>query len=194
MNFNTFFLATTGEKSTDEQNLTMIVTLGFFWFEFGWYLTYPHTKTWIMWFHHVATMSALSSVIYSGDSGSECCVVIFLSEVTIPPLLLRWFMRDAGYRPIFVLAVEYIFLAGYFVIRAIVLTIAVKDCVLHPKPYVLSKISLTLLWVSGLIFFWTTARGTVRRTVSMWNGYGQLQAKEKAVRCEFNAKAGSKGC
>ena len=167
----------------------MIVTLGFFWFEFGWYLTYPRTKTWIMWFHHVATMSALSSVLYYGKSGSECCVIICLSEVTIPPLMLRWFMRDVGCRPLYVLTVEYIFLAGYFVIRAIVLTIAVKDCVLHPKPHVLSKISLTLLWVAGLFFFWTTARATIRRTIYLCNGYRQSQAKENG----FNAKTGCKG-
>ena len=142
-----------------------------------------------MWFHHIATTLSLSSVLYLGESAGECCVILHLSEVTIPPLMIRWFMRDAGCRPLYVLAVEYIFLASYFVIRVIVCPIAVKESVLHPKPYVLLKICLTMMLVAGFLFFWTTAKATIKRTVSLWNGYKQSKSYENG----FNTTTGCKG-
>ena len=102
--------------------------LGFFLFETGWYVAHPRSKTLTLWVHHIGALFFLSTPLYYGHSGAECCGGVFVTENTIPALMLRWFMRDAGCRPLYVILVDYIFLTTYFYYRAIVGTVPQAVC------------------------------------------------------------------
>ena len=155
-----------GEKSTNEQTLTLTVALGFFLFEFGWYLAYPRSKSLNMWVHHICSILALSTPLYYGDSGAECCGALFITEISIPSHMTRWFMREAACQPVYVLGMEYIFLLVYVYYRVIIGTPLTYELIIHPDARLPVKSFAFMLWVVSLIFFKTSAEASIRHTRS----------------------------
>ena len=179
-----FLIDFSGQKSTDGQTLTLIVCLGFFLFETGWYVAHPGSKTWTLWVHHIGALFYLSTPLFYGHSGAECCGGVFVTENTIPALMLRWFMRDAGCRPLYVIIVDYIFLTTYFYYRAIVGTALTYTLAVHPDAYTLVKVFTFWVWLVGLVYFKTTAASSIRYTKKVLNG--SLKEHEKLSTQNFS--------
>lgn len=85
-----------GEVNTSLHNTAMIISLGYFLFDFAWCM-YMKTEGWVMLSHHVVSILGLSYVLYQNKFGSELTAVMGASEFTNPLLQLRWFMKHSGY-------------------------------------------------------------------------------------------------
>lgn len=84
-----------GEKNTPLQTLCIVVTLGYFLFDFSWCI-YMRTEGIDMLLHHVTSICGLVLSLYLERSGSEIIATIFGSEVSNPSLQVRWFLRETG--------------------------------------------------------------------------------------------------
>ena len=176
-----FFLCFTGEKSTNEQFIIQILALGFYLFELGWFFIYPGSSKTTRWIHHASTIIFFSIPVYYGDSGAECCALIFFTEVSVPIIMFRWFMREAGCRQIYVLALEYIFLILFVYLRIILLTPVVYGLILHPKTRISMKVNLFILWAVSLKISFNRAKASIRGTVALWNGSNDYQSNENDI-------------
>lgn len=153
------------ESDTDGQILTMSVTMGFFIFEFGWYLTHPGNKTIALWIHHVVTIVALVDPLYFGQAGDIACTNIFWSEVTIPPMILRWFMRDSGtWHPLYVLSMEYLFLVSYAFIRVVLGSVYLYGVLLHSSVRYTSRLGCLGFYVVGFMILKDSTMSCIRHT------------------------------
>ena len=144
--------------------------MGFFLFELGWYIAHPHSKTLTMWFHHIGAVLATMIPFYYGDSGAEYVASAFVAEITTPVLILRWFLLHAKCQLKAVLTLEYIFLVAYFYCRVIISSQLMIALVSHNNTRIGVKVFTFLLWINGLIFLWSFAKRTIKRTRNAMNG------------------------
>ena len=84
-----------GEVNTNLHNTAMILSLGYFLFDFAWCMCMK-TEGWVMLAHHIVSILGLSYVLYQNKFGSELTAVMGASEFTNPLLQLRWFMKKSG--------------------------------------------------------------------------------------------------
>ena len=84
-----------GEASTSLQTLCIIVTLGYFLFDFLWCIV-TGTEGIDMLFHHLTSISGLVLSLFLDRSGAELIATIFGSEVSTPSLQVRGFLRETG--------------------------------------------------------------------------------------------------
>lgn len=82
-----------GEKNTPLQTLCIVVTVGYFLFDFSW-CVYMRTEGIDMLLHHVTSICGLVLSLYLERSGAEMIATIFGSEVSNPSLQVRWFLRE----------------------------------------------------------------------------------------------------
>ena len=165
-----FLLSPTGEQSTNGHYVSIIVAMGFFIFEQGWFFIYPGSSIAIHWLHHLSAILFLSTPLYYGDSGAECCVSICFAEVTLPIIMIRWFLRDAGCPPVYLLVLEYIFLILMVYFRIVLLTLAAFEYTMHPNARVVIKVNVFILWAVSLKIIFGRAKSVIRGTISLWNG------------------------
>ena len=85
-----------GGPNTSLHNTIMVVSLGYFLFDFCWCM-YMNTEGPVMLAHHLVSIVGLSYSLYQGRVGSELTAVMGASEVTNPLLQLRWFLKQSGY-------------------------------------------------------------------------------------------------
>lgn len=85
-----------GEANTSLHNVAMVISLGYFIFDFSWCVAMK-TEGPVMLAHHVVSIFSLVYSLYQGRFGSELTAVMAGSEFTNPLLQLRWFMRETGY-------------------------------------------------------------------------------------------------
>ncbi|XP_074652748.1 TLC domain-containing protein 5-like [Tubulanus polymorphus] len=86
-----------GGPNTPLQELTIMICLGYFLFDFAWCLL-NGTEGALMLVHHVMSIVGLSVILGRGYSGTELTASIFGSEFTNPLLQTRWFLRQSGRR------------------------------------------------------------------------------------------------
>ena len=82
-----------GEKNSCLQNLAMIVSGGYFIFDFGWCII-KGNEDFMMLLHHVVSILSLIGGLYLDHSGAEICTTLWGSELTNPFLQIRWFLRE----------------------------------------------------------------------------------------------------
>lgn len=85
-----------GTPNTSLHNTIMVISLGYFLFDFLWCL-YMKSEGPVMLAHHLVSILGLSYSLYQGKTGLELTAVMGASEVTNPLLQLRWFLRESGY-------------------------------------------------------------------------------------------------
>ena len=152
--------------------MTMTVILGFFIFKIVWYLTHLSGRSWVIGVHHILAICIFVVPLYLGHSGAEICALTFWSEVTIPPLMVYWFMRESGCRKIHVLLMEYGFLISYFYSRFVICTFFIYDLVVHPSTHPVLRYLLASMYIVSWLFFKDSFIAAVRHT--------QNVCKEKA--------------
>ncbi len=106
----------------------------------------------------------MAEPLYAGDSGAETCHMVFIAEVTIPPLMIRWFLRDAGYPAVCILVFDYLFIIPYFYLRVIVGTQFLYDVIMN-HTRTTYKINCWMIYIVGLVYLQQMALGSVRRTL-----------------------------
>ncbi|EDQ91060.1 uncharacterized protein MONBRDRAFT_23965 [Monosiga brevicollis MX1] len=80
------------EANTPLQNLTMVISAGYFLFDLVWCLVYMG-KDYTMLGHHVSSAAGLVASLLLGKSGYEAVAVLAGAEITNPFLSVRWFLR-----------------------------------------------------------------------------------------------------
>ncbi len=85
-----------GGSNTSLHNTIMVISLGYFFFDFLWCL-YMQTESKVMVAHHLVSILGLMYSLYSGKTGNELVAVMGASEITNPLLQLRWFLKEMGY-------------------------------------------------------------------------------------------------
>ena len=138
-----------GSKSTEGEILVITVSLGCFLFESGFIVCHQEQKSTVMIWHHIFSVLGFATFLYIGKSGAEVCTVTFGAEITNPLVLLRWLMRDANCKNMYVVPLELIF-AGTFVIFRIIFGSYFLYCgILNPKlDWVIKLFGLALYFVS----------------------------------------------
>ena len=108
-----------GQPSTELHTATVVLSLGYFLFDFAWCMS-MRTEGGVMLLHHMVSMFGFGYVLYSGRYGCEITGVLGVSELTNPLLQLRWFLKHAGvYSGILEKAVDWTFACLFCGIRLV---------------------------------------------------------------------------
>lgn len=143
---------TLGFPNTSLQTLVLVISIGYFLFDFIW-CVYMGTEGLIMLMHHLISILSMVYGLYTRHSGAEIIATIFGSELTNPFLQLRWFLRETNnYQTTFAYINDIIFMALFFYLR-----IGVGSCLLYymvfaEKPTVLIKVAGAGMYLVGVIW------------------------------------------
>lgn len=141
-----------GETNTSLHNTIMIISLGYFAFDFLWCL-YMRSEGAVMLAHHLVSLVGLAYSLYQGKFGSELTAVMGASEVTNPLLQLRWFLRESGYyRGRLALIVDVLFVSVFWIARLGVGSVFHVVCQTSPKLDLVTKAGGQAFYIISLIF------------------------------------------
>lgn len=82
-----------GGKNTSLQSFVMVMSGGYFFFDFVWCLL-KGNEGFLMLLHHIISILSLIGGFYLNHSGPEICMTLWGSELTNPFLQIRWFVRE----------------------------------------------------------------------------------------------------
>ncbi|XP_072043318.1 TLC domain-containing protein 5-like [Amphiura filiformis] len=133
-------------KSTPEEILMIITSLGFFLFELSWKICHKDQNKTMM-VHHICSIITFIAILYIGEPGAEACMILFCGEITTPLLVLRWFMRDAKCKDIYVLPIELIFAHMFIFVRIILGTMFVYCGITNPNAMIVFKALLLAIYI-----------------------------------------------
>lgn len=106
-----------GGANTSLHSTIMIISLGYFVFDFLWCM-HSGTEGVVMLAHHMVSILGLMYSLYQGKAGSELTAVMGASEVTNPILQLRWFLRECGYyKGKLAVLLDFVFVAIFWTAR-----------------------------------------------------------------------------
>lgn len=141
-----------GEKSTELHTAIMIISLGYFLFDFLWCL-YMKTEGRVMLAHHIVSLLGLAYVLHHGRYGSELTAVMGASECTNPLLQLRWFMKEThNYTGKKAALVDYLFVLLFLSARLGVGTVFHYVCQTSPKLNLFVKAGGQAFYIISVIF------------------------------------------
>lgn len=105
------------EAQTSNQQIILLVSLGYFLFDLIWCLSYQ-TESWLMLVHHAFSCIALARLLRYNYAGAQTCCGIGGMEVTNPILQIRWFLRTSDYyhTKVFTIA-DISFILFFFIMR-----------------------------------------------------------------------------
>ena len=141
-----------GEANTSLHNVAMLISLGYFLFDFTWCL-YMKTEGPVMLAHHVVSLVGLSYILCVGESGSELIAVMGASEVTNPLLQLRWFMKQSGtYSGMKSAVLDWSFAVMFVVVRLGVGSVFHYVCQTSPKVSLAVKAGGQAFYFISMVF------------------------------------------
>ncbi|XP_014251268.1 transmembrane protein 136-like isoform X2 [Cimex lectularius] len=110
-------LSEPGEPNTLLHYITMVISLGYFIYDFVWCLKYqPEVK--IILAHHFGSILSLTFILCCGFSGAEAIGGLGSMELTNPLLQARWFLRTFEKRDtVLYQIIEYSFFALFLTVR-----------------------------------------------------------------------------
>ena len=142
-----------GKPNTHLHTDTVVLSLGYFLFDFAW-CVWTRTEGPVMLAHHAVSIFGFAYVLLTGRYGCEATGVLGASELTNPLLQLRWFLRRGGmYSGVVERAVDWTFAALFISIRLGVGS-AFFLFVLFPAPHVDTVVRLgsTGFYVISVVF------------------------------------------
>lgn len=141
-----------GEANTSLHNTIMIISLGYFAFDFLWCL-YMRSEGPVMLAHHLVSLAGLSYSLYQGKFGSELTAVMGASEVTNPLLQLRWFLKESGhYKGKVAMVIDILFISLFWVARLGVGSAFHIVCQTSPKLDLATKAGGQAFYFISLVF------------------------------------------
>lgn len=141
-----------GGVNTNLHNAIMIISLGYFVFDFLWCL-YMKSEGAVMLAHHLVSILGLVYCLYQGSGGSELVAVMGASEVTNPMLQLRWFLKESGcYTGKIAAVIDFLFVSIFWIARLGVGSIFHVACQTSPKLDVVVKAGGQAFYIISVIF------------------------------------------
>lgn len=141
-----------GQANTSLHNVAMVISLGYFLFDFLWCL-YMKTEGGVMLAHHLVSILGLVYILYQGKCGSELTAVMGASEVTNPLLQLRWFLKETGhYRGRIGKIVDCLFVMLFLTVRLGVGSVFHYVCQTSPKLDLITKAGGQAFYIISVIF------------------------------------------
>ena len=141
-----------GEKSTELHTIIMVISLGYFLFDFSWCM-YMQTEGPVMLAHHLISLFGLVYALYQGRYGSELTAVMGASECTNPLLQLRWFMKETGhYTGKKAVIVDYLFVSLFLAARLGVGSVFHYVCQTSPKLNLIVKAGGNAFYIVSVAF------------------------------------------
>lgn len=148
-----------GDANTSLQTLCIVITLGYFLFDFIWCIIMGNEGI-DMLLHHMTSICGLFLSLYLEHSGAELIATIFGSEISNPSLQIRWFLRETGkYETQLAKVNDIMFITLFLFIRIGLGALLFIRTMASPKPPVLVKLggvalySLSLVWMFLILRF-----------------------------------------
>ena len=143
-----------GEESDSFQTVIIVVSCGYFLFDFAWCL-YMQTEDLVMLAHHALSLYGFAYSLYYNRYGCEMVTVMGSSEFTNPLLQLRWVMKQCGmYHGTREVLVDWTFFALFWAARVVVGTVYFSIIVVKPDFGFIPKTGGFAFYVISLVF-WT---------------------------------------
>ena len=152
-----------GKPNTQFHVAIIVISIGYFMFDFAWSLWYQ-TEGLVMLAHHIVSIFGFSYVLYTGMSGCELTAVLGGSEVSNPFLQLRWFMRYSGHysgRP--ALLVDWAFVSIFLGVRLGLGTALHFRVQLDPSVYIPAKLGGQAFYIISCMFGFQIVRFVYRK-------------------------------
>lgn len=159
-------LTNPGEPNTGRQDVTMVLSLGYFIYDFCWCI-YHKTEPPIMIVHHILSIVSIGLILFKRVSGAEAVAGIGSMECTNPLLQSRWFLRTHGYnRTLIHTCVEISFILCFVIMRLGYGTALTYFVVSSNNVQIDVKICTFLLYIISLIFIYLMGQFIVRKYYS----------------------------
>lgn len=141
-----------GEANTSFHNTIMIISFGYFAFDFLWCL-YMRSEGAVMLAHHLVSLFSIVYSLYQGRSGSELTAVMGASELTNPLLQLRWFLKESGqYKGRLAVIIDCLFISLFWTARLGVGSVFHFVCQTSPKLDLATKVGGQAFYIISVIF------------------------------------------
>ena len=152
-----------GEPSTPLQSLCIVMTLGYFLFDFIWCIVMG-TEGIDMLLHHITSICGLVLSLYLKHSGAELIATIFGSEISNPSLQLRWFLRETHrYETRLAKGNDIVFILLFLCVRVGLGAWLFVYTMISPKPSILIKLGGVALYTLSLAWMVLILRFAKRR-------------------------------
>ena len=140
------------QKNTVFHNQIMVISLGYFIFDFLWCL-YMDSETLVMRAHHAVSITSFAYSLYYNSCGSEVIAVIGASEFTNPLLQLRWFVKQKGKLKGNVAAVlDFTFFLAFWMSRLVVGTAFHIKVQTNPNLDMFARIGGNAFYIISVVF------------------------------------------
>lgn len=140
------------QQSTPLHTAIIIISIGYFIFDFMWCIWYQ-TEGVVMLAHHMVSLFGFVYCLYTGMYGSEMTACIGGSEASNPFLQLRWFLKSANmYTGRLATAVDICFVGVYMFMRLGVGTALHIVIQTHPKVDLIPKVGGQVFYIISIIF------------------------------------------
>lgn len=141
-----------GGSNTSLHNTIMVISLGYFLFDFLW-CVYMRSEGPVMLAHHLVSILGLAYSIFQGKAGSELTAVMGASEFTNPLLQMRWFLRESGlYKGRLALIVDSFFVSLFWIARLGVGSVFHFVCQTSPNLDLVTKGGGQAFYIISVIF------------------------------------------
>ena len=154
-----------GKPATSFQTAIIVISVGYFIFDFSWSVWYQ-TEGVVMLAHHVVSIFGFCHVLYTGMFGTELTAVLGGSEASNPFLQLRWFMKTSGVytgRP--AVLIDSIFVTIFLGLRLGVGTLLHFRIQLDPDVHLVPKLGGQAFYIISLIFGYQILRFVYRKYI-----------------------------
>lgn len=159
-----------GGPNTALQEQILIISVGYFIFDFSW-CVYFQTEGFAMMCHHFLSIVILGTSLLVGFYGTEIVATIFGSEISNPLLQSRWFLKKAGYYESAIgNLVDIAFVLLFTYVRIFVGSCLLYSYVTTPHIPRLMKLGSSAFYGVSVVFWITILRFAYRKCCSK-HGY-----------------------
>jgi hypothetical protein len=142
-----------GKPCTDLHLTIVLISFGYFMFDFMWCL-WSRSEGPVMLMHHVVSISGFFIVLYTGLYGAEIVATLGGSEVTNPLLQGRWFLKQTGlYKGRIEVALDWTFVIGFGAVRMGLGTPLTVFFQLTPDIILPARVGSLAMYIISIVFF-----------------------------------------
>lgn len=161
-----------GQPNTQLHTDTVVLSLGYFLFDFTWCVSCQAVGS-VMLLHHAVSVFGFGYVLYSGRYGCEITGVLGASELTNPLLQLRWFLKHSDiYSGCVERAVDWTFATLFCSIRLGAGSAFFFTFLFSPEVDTVARLGATGFYVIGVVF-------TVQIAFYLYHKYFRIRSAVK---------------
>ncbi len=157
------------QPNSSVQNAILVVSLGYFVFDFLWCVI-ESKESRVMLAHHVISIIGYLYVLQQGIYGCETVTVVAISELTNPFVQLRWFLKYYGNQSrIVAIIVDCTLALAFWLLRMVLGTILLFYYVQKCQEDMLATVFGTTFYAISAIFSLQIAQYIVHQYRKGWN-------------------------